>query len=90
MIYYVHSGGEATDPRFNLTGRENVCTPSHIQDLITANGEGRSLVSVWPGARAGPAQETIRGELGTAHRRDREITLALFVSGKFDRTVDQD
>lgn len=47
------------DPRFNLTGREYVRTNSHIQNLITAKEERRSLVSVWPGARAGPAQETV-------------------------------
>lgn len=50
------------DPRFNLVGRENVHTHSYIQDLITANGEGRSFVL--PGAGAGPAQEMIFCVLG--------------------------
>lgn len=67
-------------------------TCSHKQDLITANGDGRSFVSVWPGAKAGPAQETVswvwegewrdsREGLGTAQRRDWETSVAFFMSG---------
>lgn len=67
LTWPLMKGGCHADPKFSLTSSQNEHAHTRIQDLITFSKVRRSLVSVWPGGKAGPAQGTIlwvHGQIG--------------------------